>query len=77
MSRKHRSSASTQVGTITEVRDCGTVVLVLIQTEDGWLSPVGFDHRMFRYLLEAEGCAANDLIGRRAESDGLTMTFSD
>lgn len=75
MGRKQRPPSITRYGTITEVRNCGTVVLVIVRTRAGLASPVAFDHRAFRQLLDVEGCRAADLIGRRVTSDGLSMRF--
>lgn len=77
MSRKQRPASVTQSGTITNVRDCGTVVLVIVRTKDELMSPVAFDHRSFRHLLEAEGCTAADLMGRKVKTDGLSMVMLD
>ena len=67
--------ACASAGTISAIRDCGTIVLLVLRTEDGRLIPVGFDRRQFRHLIETEQCSSADLVGRRASSDGLTLTF--
>jgi hypothetical protein len=50
-------------------------VLVIIRTENGFMSPVPFDHRSFRHLLEAENFTSADLVGRIVRTDGLSMVL--
>ena len=71
---KHLSKAS---GTIDRIENCGTIVMVILRTAQGFLTPVFFDHSPFRWMLEAEDCGVNDLIGRQASFDGQTMTFPE
>jgi len=65
-----------QRGEITAIRDCGTIIIVLLRT-DQWTTPVFFDHRSFGSLLAGEECGAEQLIGRRASFDGRTLHFLD
>lgn len=66
-------------GEIIEIINCGTIILVLLLGDDGKTFNVPFDHSPFRWLLQSEGCHAEDLIGRRAEyqSDNACLSFVD
>lgn len=64
-------------GTITDVANHGTIVVVFLQTEDDGVVPVYFDHRPFRWLLEAERCTPGELVGRSARFDGEVLSFED
>jgi hypothetical protein len=75
--RHHRHEVVTQSGIIAEVQDCGTIVIVHLKTENGWLTPVFFDHRSFRWLLDGEGCGPEELIGRPASFDGESLHLFD
>lgn len=55
-------------GTVVEVIDHGTIVTVLLATEEGKLEHIHFDHRRFQHMLEAEG---GDII------DHEITTFSE
>jgi hypothetical protein len=66
-----------QAGEIVAVEAHGSIVLVMLRSEKGWLIPVPFDHRPFSWLLDAEGCRPADLIGRQASYDGGTFKFLD
>ena len=61
--------------TIAGVRDCGSLVLVFLDGEDGRIIPVAMDHRAFRHLLEGEGCEPDELMGRSVSFDGDLVTF--
>jgi hypothetical protein len=66
----------TTTGEIFDVQDHGSIVLVFILADDDQrVVMVPFDHRPFGWLLQGEGCEAADLIGRRAEYDGETITM--
>ncbi|MBI2806120.1 MAG: hypothetical protein HYX68_14155 [Planctomycetes bacterium] len=66
----------TTTGEIYDVQDHGNIVLVfLLADEDQQVILVPFDHRPFTWLIQGEGCEASDLIGRRAEYNGDTITF--
>jgi hypothetical protein len=66
----------TTPGEIYDVQDHGSIVLVfLLADEDQRVVLVPFDHRPFDWLLQGEGCMAKDLIGRRANYDGETITL--
>jgi hypothetical protein len=60
---------STISGTIVAVRDYGTVVLVFLEQDDRVI-PVVFDQQPFQSLLNAAGCTAGKLVGRKAICDG-------
>jgi hypothetical protein len=47
-------------GTIAAVRDCGGLVLIFLDAEDGRVFPVPMDHRAFLRLLESEACELDD-----------------
>jgi hypothetical protein len=64
-------------GTIAVLRDCGTIVLVFLDAEDGRVIPVPMDHRAFRHLLEDEACGPSELVGRSVSFDGNHVSFLD
>jgi hypothetical protein len=66
-----------QTGTIIEIRDCGSIVMVILRSAKGWLVPICFDHRSFCYLLENEHSRAAQLVGRPACFNGERLTFLD
>ena len=66
----------TITGTIAGLRDCGTLVLVFLDAEDGRVIPVPMDHRAFRHLLEGQACEPDALIGRSVSFNG-DLTFLD
>lgn len=65
----------TITGKIIGIRDCGSLVLVFLGTDEGQVVPVSFDHRPFHWLLEGEQCSSVELIGRSVTFDGETLTF--
>ena len=67
----------TITGTIAGLRDCGSLVLVFLDTEDGRVIPVPMDHRAFRHLLDGEGCESDELVGRSVSFDGDLLAFLD
>lgn len=67
----------TATGTIAGLRDYVSIVLVLLDGEDGRVIPVPMDHRAFRHLLEGEACRPDELVGRRVCYDGDLVTFLD
>ena len=65
-------------GTIIGVRDCGgSIVIVFLDGQDGQVLPVVYDHRMFRHLLEGEGCEPDEVMGRQVSYDGDSLVFLD
>jgi hypothetical protein len=60
-------------GSILAVRDCGTLVLVFLDADDGRTVPVPLDCRAFRCLLAGEGCRPDELVGRRISYDGSSI----
>jgi hypothetical protein len=67
----------TATGTIAGLRDCGSLVLVFLDAEDGRVILVPMDHRAFRRLLESEACKPDELIGRTVSFDGDLVAFLD
>jgi hypothetical protein len=66
----------TTTGEIFDVQDHGSIVLVfLLADDDQRVVLIPFDHRPFGWLCQGEGCEAKDLIGRRANYDGETITM--
>lgn len=63
-------------GKIVEIENAGTIVLVYLKLRNRRVVLVPFDHSPFRWMLEAEGCGASDLIGRRAEYQNDKATFA-
>lgn len=66
-------------GEIIDIINCGTIILVLLLGDDGRTFNVPFDHSPFRWLLQSEGCSAEDLIGRRANynDENASLSFLD
>jgi hypothetical protein len=62
-------------GSIIGVRDCGTLVLVFVNTDDGRTVPVPMEQRAFGWLLESEDCQPDKLVGRRISYDGNRIRF--
>jgi hypothetical protein len=64
-------------GSILGVRDCGTLVIVFLSTDDERTVPVPMDRRAFGYLLEGEDCTPDELVGRCIKYDGNRILFLD
>lgn len=62
-------------GEIIGVRDCGAIVIVFLNGSDERVLPVVCDHRLFRHLLEGEGCGPEEVVGRSVSYDGESLTF--
>jgi hypothetical protein len=67
----------TITGTIAGLRDYGSLVLVVLDAEDGRVIPLPLERRAFGHLLEGEGCGPGELIGRSVSYDGNLVTFLD
>jgi hypothetical protein len=67
----------TRTGTITDLQDYGSVVLLFLDGEEGQVISVPMDHRAFQHLLEGEGCGPGELIGRSVSYDGDLVNFLD
>jgi hypothetical protein len=67
----------TATGTIADLRDYGTLILVFLDADDGRVIPVPMESRAFRHLLEGEACEPDELIGRNVSFDGDLVTFLD
>jgi hypothetical protein len=62
-------------GSIIAVRNCGSLAMVFVGTEDGRTVPIPLDQGCFRRLLEGEHCQASDLVGRKVTWDGEQVRF--
>jgi hypothetical protein len=67
----------TITGTIAGLRDYGSLVLVVLDTEDGRVIPLPLERRALGHLLEGEGCGPGEFIGRSVAYDGDLVTFLD
>jgi len=76
MTQPTEQSAET-VGKVIAVENHGTIVAVHLLTDEKRLVPIYFDHRPFDWMLDAEGCGPEDLVGRRASYDGTSIKFLD
>ena len=65
--------AETIIGTILDVTDCGSIVIVYLGTDEGRVLPIMFDHRPFGWMLDGEGCSAEELVGHSATYDGESL----
>jgi len=63
----------TITGTIIGLRDCGSLVIVYIDAEDGRMAPVVLDHRLFQRFLDNGNGDPSLVIGRRVRYDGQTL----
>jgi hypothetical protein len=64
-------------GSIIGVRDCGTLVIIFVSTDDERTVPVTLEQRAFGWLLEGEACRPDQLVGRRISYDGSRIVFLD
>ena len=62
-------------GKIIGIENAGTIVLVYLKLRNRRVVLVPFDHSPFRWMLDAQGCRASDLIGRKAKYRNATATF--
>ena len=62
-------------GTIIGVRDCGAIVIVFLNAEEGRVLPVVCGQRIFSDLLQAEGCGPDKVMGRSVSYDGESLVF--
>jgi hypothetical protein len=67
--------ANAIMGTIQAIQDHGSVVIVCLKTDERRVVPVYFDYRPFGWLLDGEGCSAEDLVGRTASYDGTSLSL--
>jgi hypothetical protein len=63
------------IGSILAVRDCGSLVLVFLDTDDGRTIPIPLERRAL--LLGGEGSQPDELVGRRINYDGNRILFLD
>jgi hypothetical protein len=64
-------------GSIGGIRDCGTLVLVFLDTDDERTIPIPMERRAFHWLLDGEGFQPDELVGRRISYDGEHILFLD
>ena len=64
-------------GTVLGVRDCGTIVLVFLESGERRTLPLVFDHRSFQHLLEGERCDSIELVGRTITCDEDSLANHD
>ena len=64
-------------GSIVAVRDCGTLVILFLSTDDERTIPVPMEQRAFQWLLDGEDCGSDELVGRRISYDGNRILFLD
>jgi hypothetical protein len=64
-------------GTVLGVRDCGSLVILFLVTDQGQVVPIHLGRRPFLWLLEGEGGGIGELVGRRARHDGCRIVFLD
>jgi hypothetical protein len=77
MAQELERRPSLPIGEVTSVADYGTIVVLWVTSAEGQTVPVYFDHRPFRWLLDAERCTAGELVGRHATYHGDTIRFVD
>lgn len=63
-----------RTGTIVNVEDHGTIVMLRVVSADGRTFYVPFDHSPFRWLIEGESA---DLVAREIGYDGESVWFLD
>lgn len=62
-------------GSILGIRDCGPIVIVFLNGEEGRVMPVVCDHRHFKNLLNNAGCGPDEIVGRMVSYDTDSLTF--
>jgi hypothetical protein len=62
-------------GTVIGLRDCGIVVIVYLDGEDGRTVPVVLHHRLFQKCLDDEHGDPSLVIGRRVRYDGQNLSL--
>jgi hypothetical protein len=67
----------TITGSVIAVRDCGSLVIVLLDTDDGRTIPIPLERRTFLWFLDGEDCQPDELIGRRIRFDGKGILVLD
>jgi hypothetical protein len=74
---RRRRPARPTTGSILGVRDCGSLVILFVATDEGELVPVPLDRWSFRWLLGWEGCGPGELVGSRIEYGGGRIVSLD
>jgi hypothetical protein len=67
--RCHRPAHPT-TGSVLGVRDCGSLVLLFVATDEGGLVRVPLGRWSYRWLLGWEGCGLGELLGSRIRYAG-------
>ncbi len=62
-------------GTVIGLRDCGILVIVYLDAEDGRTVPVVLNHCRFRQCLDDERGDPRLVIGRRVRYDGQNLSL--
>lgn len=62
-------------GTIIGLRDCGSLVIVYLDAEDGRTVPVVLKHCSFEQFFDNENGDPKVLIGRRVRYDGQNLSL--
>jgi hypothetical protein len=70
-------SSDPTTGSLLGVRDCGSLVILFVATDEGELAPVPLDRWSFRWLLQGEGCGVGGLVGSRIRYVGGRIVFLD
>jgi hypothetical protein len=65
----------TLTGTLIGIRDCGTLVVLVLDAGDGRTVPISLEHRAFQHLLDGEECSSTELVGRSVSYNGDLVTF--
>jgi hypothetical protein len=60
----------TITGSVIAVRDCGSRVLVFLDTDNERTIPIPLEGRAFLWLLDGEDCQPDELVGRRIRFNG-------
>ena len=67
----------TIAGSIIAVRECGSLVLVFLDTDDGRTIPIPLERRALLWLLDGEDCQPDELVGRRIRFGSKSIRFLD
>jgi hypothetical protein len=67
--------SGTITGTVIGLRDCGILVVVYLDAEDGRTVPVVLHHRLFRQCLDDGNGDPSLVIGRRVRFDGQNLSL--
>jgi hypothetical protein len=59
------------------VQDCGSLVLLLVATDEGGLAAVPLDRYSFGLLMGGAGCGPGELVGSRIRHGGGRIVSLD